>query len=1062
MTDQTHCPTTLQLIAWLEERGELAQDQLAHVTTCSICRERLSSLTDDPELRSYVAVPQVDSSRFRNEPELRELCGQVLAWTQEDRMSSAQMGSTVDSEANQGLGETANSNANSIVWLQQQLPEGRYKVLRLSARGGVGNVFLAFDTHLKRDVAIKVLARDSQRDRHRFVREARVLADLDHPNVVRLYDLGSLESEVTDNSAVGASAWFMVMEYISGGTAADFALPSRLQGDVGRTAMRQAVSIIASAARGLQAAHQLQLVHRDVKPSNILVTPEGIAKVADFGLARHADEGDTNITRTGDVLGTPAFMSPEHFGDHPLTAASDIYSLGATLYLLITGMQPFQGTVAGILRQIHECSPVAPTALNPSLPRDLETVCLRALEKDAAKRYPSMAAFADELDRFLDGTPVRSRPVSSARKVVRMIHANRPLATATWSAIGLSLLLISGSLLATILLSKQNQKLQKLAESESQAKLAATTTLKASLSAADDLLVSVARDTDMLPSTPGSQAVSQKMLERARDYYLSFLLNHQEDHDLQLELANAHAGLAEIADRTGDPPRVETEAEAALALLNSLQPMPETQYKILETRAEVLLLLGNHHHKQGRSKESLDFLTRAIETCDAAATRLGWAETLVACRAHALRTQASAVIRLGDSKRGRDLLAQSQAQLLELLERQPSSGEYRRDAASVELSLAKDMIDRSELVGALEHLRRGIEFLDQVDEQGASSLRINEMRGIFQNNLALTHKRLGHLEEAKQAFSQVLETHQVLMLLEPSVNEHRWNYVVAAMNSGGVDMQLGLYDELLARWRAAVPVLDQLIALEPGSNRYPQVKAMLQSNIAIISRDQGLVAQAIQPLQDAIEVLQGEAKRLENSPDSLLKVVLAQYELATTYRMSESSQMGLEVLDQADKNLASILERDPALAAAQAMQVDILLSRIELLNKSDDSVLSDLLKLSERALAYSQKLVEEHPEVVEFQVKRAIALTAAGEVALAQGQTDRAWEASSEALDYLVERFEHPFPSDVKQQWGMIHELRASVLEARLTEASEPAIVTELKELLQAARESAREFQDEE
>jgi len=283
----------------------------------------------------------------------------------------------------------------------------RYEVRERLGQGGTAVVYRAWDRELKRTVALKVLSEGmgfSEIARQRFRREAQTAASLAHPNVVTVYDAGE-----------EAGRLYLVMELVEG-------QPFRTAGD-----LRPRVALLEKAARGVAAAHEGGVVHRDLKPGNILVTASGEPKVGDFGLA-HLAGSAAGLTRTGAVLGTPLYMAPEQVEgrSEDITPRTDVYALGAILYEILTGRPPHVGESAmEIYGKIvgHEAAP--PRKLDPRAPPDLETVALKALAKDPARRYPDAGAFAGDLRRFLSGEPVEARPESLTQRLFRRVRKNR-------------------------------------------------------------------------------------------------------------------------------------------------------------------------------------------------------------------------------------------------------------------------------------------------------------------------------------------------------------------------------------------------------------------------------------------------------------------------------------------------------------------------------------------------------------------------------------------------------------------------------------------------------------
>lgn len=297
---------------------------------------------------------------------------------------------------------------------------GHYEVAREIGRGGFGVVYLARDRVLGREVALKVPLPErlaSPEVRRRFMREAHATAVLDHPHIVPVYEAGELGPLFYIASAYcegpSLSAWLK--------TSTDPATPPA------------AGAMIATLARAVQHAHDRGILHRDLKPSNVLLQRPAdgdaaasdlsrlVPRLTDFGLAKLADEiGDE--TRTGVPLGSPPYMAPEQAaGRHrDIGPPADVYALGATLYEVLTKRPPFQGeTAAETIRQVIEQDPIPPRWFRPDLPRDLETICLRCLEKEAFRRYPSAAALAEDLERYLAGRPILARPASSWERLAK-------------------------------------------------------------------------------------------------------------------------------------------------------------------------------------------------------------------------------------------------------------------------------------------------------------------------------------------------------------------------------------------------------------------------------------------------------------------------------------------------------------------------------------------------------------------------------------------------------------------------------------------------------------------
>ena len=308
---------------------------------------------------------------------------------------------------------------------------GDYELLEEVGRGGQGVVFRARQKSLNRTVALKVISLGqwaSKAHLKRFRREAEAAASLDHPSIVPIYEVGERDG----------SCYFS-MKFVEGG---------QLDEVVRRTpiSIRQAAELIAKVARTVHYAHEHGILHRDIKPGNILLDENGEPHLTDFGLARLLD-AESTVTRTIDVLGTPSYMAPEQAAGEntKLSKATDVYGLGAVLYQLLTGQPPFAGgTTYETIRLLRDTEPRQPRLLNPKIDRDLSTICLKCLEKDPERRYSSALALAEDLEHWLKHEPIQAKPsgfFTHARKWVRRNPSTSVLVTLLVAlAVGLSVM----------------------------------------------------------------------------------------------------------------------------------------------------------------------------------------------------------------------------------------------------------------------------------------------------------------------------------------------------------------------------------------------------------------------------------------------------------------------------------------------------------------------------------------------------------------------------------------------------------------------------------------------
>jgi tRNA A-37 threonylcarbamoyl transferase component Bud32/tetratricopeptide (TPR) repeat protein len=428
---------------------------------------------------------------------------------------------------------TAAAPAASLVLECQTI--GRFEIQCEVGRGGYGTVFKAYDSELRRMVALKIPrdGRSGSRVEHeRFLREARNASRLHHAAIVPVFDIGE---------SGGVS--YIVSEFVEGSTLAAL-LPNL------KFSFRKVAELVACVADGLQCAHENGVVHRDIKPSNIIVDSAGRPRLMDFGMALQA-RGDATLTLDGEILGTPAYMSPEQASgmSHRVDRRSDIYGLGTIFYELLTGERPFRGNAQMVIHQVLTDEPHNPRSLNNYIPADLETICLKAIDKDPERRYQSAGELADDLRRWLRSEPIRARRVGTLGRIHRWCRRNPALASMTVLALLLVVAVAVGSTAGAM-------RIASIRQQERQAYAAADGSLQDARRAFDQYYALIS-DNPLLDS-PSTQPLLREILKTAIDHCQGFLAHYGDKPQLVCEVGATYIRLAQLQLASGD-------TEAAIA-----------------------------------------------------------------------------------------------------------------------------------------------------------------------------------------------------------------------------------------------------------------------------------------------------------------------------------------------------------------------------------------------------------------------------------------------------------------------------------------------------------------
>ena len=674
---------------------------------------------------------------------------------------------------------------------------GNYESLEEIGRGGMGVVYRARQRTADRVVALKVIRRDRleqlPRDTHsnaleRFRHEAQAAAKLQHENIVTVYEVGEIDDQP-----------FFSMRYVEGRSLAEILREGPMEN-------RRAAAYLEPVARGVHEAHCQGILHRDLKPQNILVDKKtDRALVADFGLAKLSEGGD-ELTRAGEIMGTPSYMSPEQAKDSAnVTAKTDIYALGATLYHVLTARPPFQAaTPLETLRQVIDEEPALPRQLNPSIDRDLETICLKCLQKEPTRRYDSADALADDLRRYLDGKPIQARPIGALGRMWRWCRRKPALAT----AIGLAAtFFVVGSVLSTVLLFETRAALKQSEKSLGQA-----------VATVDDFLTLVGEET--LLNEPSMQPLQRKLLAKARDYYQEFLSQRGEDPTIRDKVALAHFRVGVVTEKIESPEKAMDSYRRARQMQEELVAEHPENTEWLQNLGNTWTAIAGALTQQGKLTDARGAHLEAI------AVRERLADEAPPDESEYARTLANSYMNLGRIEMNLGAIEESQ----EAVRRQ--FAEARREMEKAQ-AVRQDLLTR---MGDSPKTRRDL--------------------GMGHFNLACLAMTENQPGPAEKSLTDAIDVFRKLLDKDPKVLANQIFLATCCRVLGDLKSALGRPDEARQWYQEALNGMEKLVRENSAVLSYRAALAGLHMNLGQLEWEQNRSADAHEAFQQARDILQ--------------------------------------------------------------------------------------------------------------------------------------------------------------------------------------------------------------
>ena len=765
---------------------------------------------------------------------------------------------------NDGIGEFRNTDVPLKHRPAKEEPRvlGDYEIVKEIGRGGMGVVYEARQISLDRQVALKVLPFASMLDHKQVVRfqnEARAAAQLHHPNIVPIHGVGrergvnyfamqfisghslrtviddyrdrfveteeDSESESTEDDTIRNSTSDSASTVTA--TAVSHRHPSYIQ-----TVVSQAVQ----AANALAAAHECGVIHRDVKPSNLILDEDGKLWVTDFGLARI--QSDNSFTQSGDILGTLNYMSPEQAsGDNALTDhRTDIYSLGVTLYELLTLHRAFQGqNHADVTSRINSGNFKRLRSWNNVIPHDLENVVLKAMATSRDERYLSAHEMAEDLTRFLNGIPTRAKKPTALKRLAKWTKRRRRTVAAICA---IALLATTGIAISSVRFARERSNSLQVLSNMDEAK-----------EAVYDVAVRAAR---RLGSVPGTEQVRASILSDALSHQEKYLSFAKEFDYAGLGVAETHAEMALLYSLGGKRSQAVAECETAERIVAELPPKISSSYdaavvltRVLNSRGLLQRELGNLKKARLAFESAIDRLESLdLNSLEKRQQNFIWHELATSWNNLGLLNADEGFS--GDAESA----YRSAKKTLDKID-DAADAQTAMTRASVFNNLSQLLVvDKQQ---AISWAVKAIETLESLDAIG-SSIQTSELANYY-NNVASLYAEAGDSPKAASNFREAIRLQNELQKREPYVSDHKRDLAVTLNNQGLLQFQEGRHDESRRSFESALRLQSDLVEQFPMNVRYANQMGGICNNLAMVYSRQNRPDSAERAYEQAINYL---------------------------------------------------------------------------------------------------------------------------------------------------------------------------------------------------------------
>jgi eukaryotic-like serine/threonine-protein kinase len=730
-----------------------------------------------------------------------------------------------------------------------------YEILGELGRGGMGVVYKARQVNLRRLVALKMIRTGPYAGPDELLRfriEAEAVARLQHPNIVQLFEVKEFQGQA-----------FLALELIEGSSlnkSIEFPWPPE-----------HAARLLDSLARAMHYAHEQGIVHRDLKPANILLqTAEtrsysgraastmvinppkhdphtAIPKITDFGLAKLMSGDSAGPTVSGDFLGTPTYSAPEQASGRirDIGPHTDVYALGAILYELLTGRPPFQGaTVLDTLDQVRSQEPVAPSRLQKKVPRDLETICLKCLQKAPQRRYSSALLLAEDLENFLEGRPIQARPVSTIERVAKAAR-RRPALALLITSLTLGFILFAiGGWWSAVTLNAANQR-------ESDQRRRAEDNFTQALKAVEKMLMEVG-SVD-LADVPQMEPVRKKLLLQAKDFYEDFLEKRREDASVRYLAGRAKGRLGDIHEMLGETVAAERSYNEARGLLESANTDPTEQQaelaRVSNNLGTLLKQLGRFPDAEKSLREALSVRQRLLEEFP---KKTEYSQNL----ATSWYDLATVLARMPKQR------AQAQKAYEQALELQEQLAKAQPSIAKYQLDQARTLNNLGMLIWTVNadlaevKFRQAIKIQEKLVQKHPKVPEYRRQLARSFNNLATMLLRIQRTNKAEETYQRAGKLLRQLAVDSPTVPVYRQELAGNYFNIGRVYQRAKQFDKADKIYKEALDLRQQLADESPNVPDYQQTLANVRADFGLLLEERGLRLEAEKQYRQAVDLLE--------------------------------------------------------------------------------------------------------------------------------------------------------------------------------------------------------------